>query len=172
MTLYIQVDTDNKPLNHPVYESNLRLVYPSHDFTGGPPNGWVEFERIKPPELGVYQKFDDTVGADIAMAFNHNGLEYKLVNGKFKDVWHVLELTDAEKKAKQDAVKVDYADGKYPASWVFNETICDYEAPVAYPNDGKMYAWKESTTEWIEYPSDGKNYEWDTPNQSWKEITE
>ena len=50
MTLYIQVDIDNNPLNHPVYESNLRLVYPSHDFTGGPPNGWVEFERVPETE--------------------------------------------------------------------------------------------------------------------------
>tara|TARA_E500000305_G_scaffold72177_2_gene58148 strand:- start:11 stop:526 length:516 start_codon:yes stop_codon:yes gene_type:complete len=169
MTLYIQVDIDNNPLNHPVYESNLRIVYPSHDFTGGPPDGWVEFERVPEPQLGVYQKFDNTVGDDIAIAFNHNGLEYKLVDGKFKDVWHVLELTDAEKKAKQDVVKDDYANGIYPSSWVFNEAKCCYEPPVAFPSDGKTYAWKESTTEWVEYPSDGKNYEWNSETESWDE---
>jgi len=172
MTLYIQVDIDNKPLNHPVYESNLRLVYPSHDFTGGPPNGWFEFERVPEPQLGVYQKFDDTVGSDISIAFDHNGLEYKLVDGKFKDVWHVLELTDAEKKAKQDAVKASYADGEIPSSWVFDESKCQYAPPVAFPSDGKTYAWKESTKEWLEYPSDGKNYEWDNSDESWKERTE
>ena len=169
MTLYIQVDTDNNPLNHPVYESNLRIVYPSHDFTGGPPDGWVEFERVPEPQLGVYQKFDNTVGDDIAIAFNHNGLEYKLVDGKFKDVWHVLELTDAEKKAKQDVVKDDYANGIYPSSWVFNEAKCCYEPPVAYPSDGKIYAWKELTTEWLEYPPTGKNYDWNGETESWDE---
>ena len=169
MTLYIQVDTDNNPLNHPVYESNLRIVYPSHDFTGGPPDGWVEFERVPEPQLGVYQKFDNTVGDDIAIAFNHNGLEYKLVDGKFKDVWHVLELTDAEKKAKQDVVKDDYANGIYPSSWVFNEAKCCYEPPVAYPSDGKIYAWKELTTEWLEYPPTGKNYDWNSETESWDE---
>jgi len=169
MTLYIQVDIDNNPLNHPVYESNLRIVYPSHDFTGGPPDGWVEFERVPEPQLGVYQKFDNTVGDDIAIAFNHNGLEYKLVDGKFKDVWHVLELTDAEKKAKQDVVKDDYANGIYPSSWVFNEAKCCYEPPVAYPSDGKIYAWKELTTEWLEYPPTGKNYDWNGETESWDE---
>jgi hypothetical protein len=33
-------------------------------------------------------------------------------------------------------------------SWILNETSCLWEAPVAYPNDGKMYIWNEQTTEW------------------------
>tara|TARA_R100001443_G_scaffold9436_2_gene19051 strand:+ start:289 stop:804 length:516 start_codon:yes stop_codon:yes gene_type:complete len=169
MSLYIQVDTENKPLNHPVFESNLQLIYPSHDFTGGPPKGWVAFERVPEPQLGPYQKFDETIGADIALAFGHNGLEYKLVDGKFKDVWHVLDFTDEEKKAFQDKVKVDYANGLYPKSWVFNEAKCTYIAPVAIPSEDKIYGWKESTKEWVEYPSDGKAYEWDDTNEVWKD---
>ena len=37
----------------------------------------------------------------------------------------------------------------YP-SWVLNEDTCQYEAPVAYPDDDKMYNWDEATTNWIE----------------------
>jgi hypothetical protein len=36
------------------------------------------------------------------------------------------------------------------ASWVLNETSCLWDAPVAYPTDGKRYTWDEVTTSWIE----------------------
>lgn len=34
------------------------------------------------------------------------------------------------------------------ASWTLNEETCNWEAPVAYPEDGLMYAWNEETTDW------------------------
>jgi hypothetical protein len=37
----------------------------------------------------------------------------------------------------------------YP-SWTLNEDTCRYEAPVAPPDDDKMYDWDESTTNWKE----------------------
>lgn len=37
----------------------------------------------------------------------------------------------------------------YP-SWVFNENLCQWEAPVPYPNDGKKYYWDETEKKWIE----------------------
>jgi hypothetical protein len=33
-------------------------------------------------------------------------------------------------------------------SWILNETTCRWEAPVAYPNDGNMYAWDEIAIRW------------------------
>jgi len=36
------------------------------------------------------------------------------------------------------------------SSWTFNETTYRWEAPVAYPDDGKLYDWDEDTTNWIE----------------------
>ena len=35
-------------------------------------------------------------------------------------------------------------------SWTLNEDTCLWEAPVAYPDDDKMYDWDEETTSWIE----------------------
>jgi len=35
-------------------------------------------------------------------------------------------------------------------SWTLNETTCQWEAPVAYPNDEKDYKWNEETTNWDE----------------------
>ena len=34
------------------------------------------------------------------------------------------------------------------ASWILNETTCQWEAPSAYPDDGEKYTWNESTTTW------------------------
>ena len=34
------------------------------------------------------------------------------------------------------------------SSWTLNETTCKWEAPVAYPDDGKMYNWNEEITNW------------------------
>ena len=35
----------------------------------------------------------------------------------------------------------------YP-SWVLNTTTLDWEAPVPYPTDGKVYYWDEATQSW------------------------
>lgn len=37
-------------------------------------------------------------------------------------------------------------------SWVLNENTCRWEAPTAYPDDGKRYDWDEDTTAWVEVP--------------------
>ena len=35
-------------------------------------------------------------------------------------------------------------------SWILDEDTCRWEAPVAYPTDGKMYIWNEDNTNWEE----------------------
>lgn len=42
-----------------------------------------------------------------------------------------------------------YAPQPFP-SWMLNEDTCQWEAPVAYPDDGKAYEWNESTKAWDE----------------------
>ena len=34
------------------------------------------------------------------------------------------------------------------SSWVLNEDTCLWDAPIAYPTDGKNYAWDENTISW------------------------
>ena len=36
------------------------------------------------------------------------------------------------------------------ASWVLDETTCQWKAPVAMPTDDKRYSWDEETTSWVE----------------------
>ena len=35
-------------------------------------------------------------------------------------------------------------------SWILNEDTCQWEAPVAYPDDDKRYLWNEETKNWDE----------------------
>ena len=37
----------------------------------------------------------------------------------------------------------------YP-SWLLNTTTCQWNAPIPYPADGKMYSWDEETQSWVE----------------------
>ena len=36
------------------------------------------------------------------------------------------------------------------ASWTLNEDTCLWDAPVAQPDDGKLYRWDEETLAWVE----------------------
>tara|TARA_Y100001951_G_C11054585_1_gene137499 strand:+ start:81 stop:467 length:387 start_codon:yes stop_codon:yes gene_type:complete len=42
-----------------------------------------------------------------------------------------------------------YSPKRYP-SWTLNEDTCQWDAPTAYPDDGKEYIWNENTTSWDE----------------------
>ena len=151
--LYIKIDKDNKPINHPLLLSNMVDCFPNHNFNAGPPEGYLPFERVPEPELGPYEKWDESIKGEQCDAWSHNGMQYELVDGKIKDVWKILPLTDEEKKAKQDAVK----DGAY-ASWTFNEELCIMEPPVPHPDpkgeefekNGKAWIWNESDRKWDE----------------------
>ena len=38
------------------------------------------------------------------------------------------------------------------ASWTLNEETCLWEAPIAMPDDGKLYQWNEEAGAWEEVP--------------------
>ena len=49
-----------------------------------------------------------------------------------------------------DSTKDAFIAPKPYASWTLNNTTCLWEAPVAFPEDGKHYKWNEDTTNWKE----------------------
>ena len=42
-----------------------------------------------------------------------------------------------------------YAPQPFP-SWLLDDDTCQWNAPIPRPDDGKMYIWDESTTNWVE----------------------
>lgn len=49
-----------------------------------------------------------------------------------------------------DSVRDAFYQPQPYASWTLNNTTCKWEAPVAFPTDGKIYEWNENTTNWVE----------------------
>jgi hypothetical protein len=49
-----------------------------------------------------------------------------------------------------DSVRDVFIPPKPYTSWVLNENTCQWEAPVVYPTDNKLYTWDEEHTTWLE----------------------
>ena len=49
-----------------------------------------------------------------------------------------------------DAAKDAFIPPKPYPSWTLNEDTCQWAAPTAKPDDGKVYIWNEGTTSWDE----------------------
>jgi hypothetical protein len=49
-----------------------------------------------------------------------------------------------------DAVRDAFIAPQPFPSWILDEATCRWNAPVAMPDDGKMYQWDEATTAWVE----------------------
>lgn len=133
MELFIRIQ-NGIPFEHPILGNNFRQAFPNID-TNNLPESFARFVRVAPPSVGIYEVYE--------------GVTYEWQDGLVADVHHVRQMTAEEVTAKQDAVKTNWAENGH-ASWVFDEAICAFKAPVAYPTDGKIYRWDESTVSWVE----------------------
>jgi hypothetical protein len=136
MKLIIRIK-NGQPYQHPMTEENFRQAFPHIDTnTDDLPEGFVWFERVDRPAIGVYEYYE--------------GVSYEWRDGIVKDVHRARALTEEEIKAKQESVKESWAKNPYAfASWSFDEALCCFVPPAAYPTDGGMYQWDESTTSWV-----------------------
>jgi|TARA_R110002111_G_C5822281_1_gene357138 hypothetical protein len=87
--------------------------------------------------------YDDSPAQWIQTSYNTKYGQHKLggtpLRKNFAGVGHIYDAT-------RDAF---YEPQPY-TSWTLNETTCQWEAPVAYPNDGNVYEWNESDQQWDE----------------------
>jgi hypothetical protein len=143
MTLYIKTDGSDGFVDHPIYGEHLALVFPEHDFSQGAPEGYVEFFKKENP----YSNLPAT-----EVVYKKITCEYKYIDGKATEEYTHVDMTDEEKKAKQDESKAEWAANNGYPSWVMDETNCVFEPPTPRPDDGKIYNWDESTTSWVEGP--------------------
>lgn len=131
MELFIRLK-NGQPFEHPIFGDNFRQAFPDVD-VNNLPESFARFVRINPPRIGVYEVYE--------------GVTYEREGDVFTDVHHIRSMTSDEMVAKQEQVKSTW---NGPASWVFDESICDFVPPVAYPMDGKVYVWNEPTVSWVE----------------------
>ena len=64
-------------------------------------------------------------------------------NGKFRKNYAGIGYT-------YDSSRDAFIPPKPFNSWILNETTCNWEAPVPYPTDDKVYGWNEDIVNWEE----------------------
>jgi len=107
-------------------------------------DGVVTQVIVAEPEF--FQTFvDSSPGEWIQTSYNTYGGEHKLGGTPLRKNYAGIGFT-------YDRVKDAFIPPKPFASWVLNEDTCLWEAPVAMPQDGKIYFWDEPTINWIEQP--------------------
>ncbi len=87
----------------------------------------------------------EQVGVDFLT--NHNGgvgwYKQTSYNGNFRKNYAGIGYT-------YDSTRDAFIAPQPYNSWTLNEDTCQWESPVAYPDDDKIYDWDEATTNWTE----------------------
>jgi len=81
-------------------------------------------------------------------SFNtRGGIHYDPVTGEpSEDQGQALRFNYAGAGMTYDPDRDAFIAPQFYPSWVLDEATCLWVAPVAYPDDGKMYTWDETTT--------------------------
>ena len=73
-----------------------------------------------------------------------------------RDIWKQTSYNNNFRKNfagigfKYDQTRDAFIPPQPQASWTLNEETCQWEPPVAYPDDGKNYEWNEENQSWDE----------------------
>lgn len=104
-------------------------------------DGKVTQVIVAEPEF--FENFVDTSpGTWIQTSYNIMGNQHpegRPLRGNFAGIGYIYDTIN----------DVFYAPQPYP-SWTLSNTTWLWEAPVAYPIDGKFYVWDEPTLSWKE----------------------
>jgi hypothetical protein len=122
MAHFAQVDADN-------IVTRVIVISQENIDSGnwGTPSSWIQTSYNT--RGGKHYDQDGVEDSGVALRYNYAGAGYTY---------------DADKDA--------FIPPKPYPSWTLVEATCQWEAPVAYPDDGKMYRWDEDVTNWVEIP--------------------
>ena len=116
--------------------------------------------------MAHFAKLDDTNTVLEVLCINNNELLVNGIEKESKGIEFLINWSGGYTNWKQtsynatirknyagigftyDATRDAFIPPKPFPSWLLNEASCQWAAPVAYPNDGKMYQWDESTLAW------------------------
>ena len=93
--------------------------------------------------IGAKYLNDAFGGTWVQTSYNTNNGEHSLGGTPFRKNYAGIGCT-------YDLTKDAFILPQPFSSWTLNETTCQWDAPVAKPDDGKHYEWDEATTNWVE----------------------
>jgi len=91
---------------------------------------------------------DDSPGLWLETSYNTTGGVHVDPDTRLPDGGTPLRYNFAGVGFTYDAEKDAFIEPQPYASWVLNETTCQWHAPVEYPDDGEYYTWNEETVSW------------------------
>ena len=103
-------------------------------------------------EAKFFETFvDDTPGIWIQTSYNTRDNKHYKVDGTLStDQSKALRGNYAGIGFIYDAVNDLFIPPQPYPSWVLTSNKCNWKAPKDYPDDGKVYIWDESKTNWVE----------------------
>jgi hypothetical protein len=105
-------------------------------------------------ELDFFETFVDTSpGEWIQTSFNTRGGKHYGQDG-LEDSGVALRKNWAGIGYTYDPTRDAFIAPQPFPSWTLNEDTCQWDSPVAYPDDDKRYTWDEATTNWVEVTGD------------------
>ena len=112
-------------------------------------------------KLGTGNIVEQVISINNAVITDANGVEQEQLGVDFinklyntRDVWKQTSYNNNIRKNyagigfQYDQTRDAFIPPKPFNSWILNESTCNWEAPVAHPNDGNRYTWNESTLTW------------------------
>ena len=112
-------------------------------------------------KLGTGNIVEQVISINNAVITDANGVEQEQLGVDFinklyntRDVWKQTSYNNNIRKNyagigyHYDQQRDAFIPPKTFNSWILNEDTCNWEAPVAYPNDGQDYIWNEENQNW------------------------
>jgi len=112
-------------------------------------------------KLGTGNIVENVISINNSVITDSNGVEQEQLGVDFinklyntRDVWKQTSYNNNIRKNfagigyQYDQTRDAFIPKKPFNSWILNEQTCLWNAPVAYPTDGKRYSWNETTKNW------------------------
>ena len=112
-------------------------------------------------KLGTGNIVETVISINNSVITDSNGVEQEQLGVDFinklyntRDVWKQTSYNNNIRKNyagigyKYDQQRDAFIPPKPFNSWILNEDTCRWEAPVAYPTDGSLYTWNETSKTW------------------------
>ena len=112
-------------------------------------------------KLGTGNIVEQVISINNAVITDANGVEQEQLGVDFinqlyntNDTWKQTSYNNNIRKNyagigfQYDSQRDAFIPPKPFNSWVLNEETCNWNAPIAYPNDGQRYNWNEETQSW------------------------
>ena len=112
-------------------------------------------------KLGTGNIVEQVISINNSVITDSNGVEQEQLGNDFinklyntRDVWKQTSYNNNFRKNyagigyQYDQTRDAFIAPKPFKSWILNETTCNWDAPVARPNDGNMYKWNEEILNW------------------------